>query len=153
MATPEVKAQRVELTIDTDEHSIRGCALLRARPPPPARLLPAAHFPLPPPRLYRSTELDVVIPRGARALRLHAYGLDVAAVTLDGRPAAFTLRRAAAGNEPPPQLPTAAAPARLAEAAAALEALEAYGDDHVLVRAARRELEAETARGGGAFDV
>jgi hypothetical protein len=43
--------------------------------------------------------------------------------------------------------------ARLAEAAAALEALEAYGDDHVLVRAARRELEAETARGGGAFDV
>jgi transcription initiation factor TFIID subunit 2 len=119
MATPEVKAQRVELTIDTDEHSIRGCALLRARPPPPARLLPAAHFPLPPPRLYRSTELDVVIPRGARALRLHAYGLDVAAVTLDGRPAAFTLRRAAAGNEPPPQLPTAAAPARLAEAAAA----------------------------------
>jgi hypothetical protein len=43
--------------------------------------------------------------------------------------------------------------ARLAEAAAAFEALEAYGEDHVLVRAARRELEAEAARGGGAFDV
>jgi transcription initiation factor TFIID subunit 2 len=119
MATPEVKAQRVELTIDTEEHAIRGCAHLRARPPPPARRPPAAHFPLPPPRLCRSTELDIVIPRGARALRLHAYGLDVAAVTLDGRPAAFTLRRADAGDEPPPQLPTAAAPARLAEAAAA----------------------------------